>query len=209
MAGRLPGGALIDRGPPRALFSELLAGALERTRVEPSPLATTYLVGLLEERVREAPAVPSDPAAGETLAEGLLQARLARGAARMRCLRLLGDRALFVVGFFGDSLERRLAGLAYYRDTGRLAYAELSSALRGRRPGHSETVPVPELFEELADRFPEFAEVLTEVGDRSRAAAEGGLEALYARFLRSGSERDRRRLVRRGHAVPSGFPRAQ
>ena len=210
MAGRLPG-ALIDHGTPRALFSELLAGALERTRVEPSPLAASYLVGLLAERVREAPAAPSDPAAPETLAEGLLQARLAAGAARIGCLRRLGDRALFVAGFLGDSLERRPTGLAYYRDAGRLAYAELSSELRRARPDHGghPTAPVPELFEELADRFPEFTEVLTEVGDRSRMAAAGGLEALYARFLRSGSERDRRRLVRRGQAVPSGTPRAQ
>jgi len=211
MAGRLPGTALIDRSPPRVLFSELVAGALERTRVDPTPLATAYLVGLLEERVSEAPEVPVTPGGEEGLVEGLLKARLERGAARLRKLRGLGDRALFVAGFFGDSLERTLVGLSGYRDAGRRAYAELSAALRGRVVSLQQPMPAePELFEELADRFPDFVEVLTEIGDHTRAEAPGGLDALYLRFLQLGSERDRRRLARRGHALlPSKIPRAQ
>jgi hypothetical protein len=211
MAGRLPGRALIDRRPPRALFSELLAGALERTRVQPSPLATAYLVGLLDERVRQVPAA-REPGAGAapSLAEELLQARLERGSARVRRLRGLGDRVLFATGFFRDNLERRVVGLAYCRDAGRLAYAGASAAQRSLGRAGRRGTPVPELFEELADRFPEFSEVLTEVGDLTRAALPGGLDALYARFLRTGSERDRRRLMRRGHAVlRDGTPRAQ
>jgi hypothetical protein len=215
MAGTLAGNALIDRRPPRVLFSELVAGALERTRVRPTPLATAYLVDLLDERVKEVLVAP-DPAGEEPpLAEGLLRARLERGADRIRKLRGLGDRALFVAGFFGDSLERTVVGLGWYRDAGRQAYAELSASLRGRvagarEPAHGGGVTVPELFEELADRFPEFADVLTEVGDQTRASSPGGLEGLYARFLRTGAERDRRRLVRRGHSVPGGgIPRAQ
>jgi hypothetical protein len=211
MAGRLPGRALIDRRPPRALFSELLAGALERTRVEPSPLATAYLVELLDERVRRAPAAgeaPTGPAS--SLAEELLQARLERGRVRVRRLRGLGDRVLFATGFFRDSLERRSVGLAYCRDAGRLAYAGVSAALRSLGGSLRGETPAPVLFEELADRFPEFSEVLTEVGDRTRASLPGGLDALYVRFLRTGSERDRRRLARRGHAVPDcGTPSAQ
>lgn len=213
MAGRLPGRVLIDHRPPRVLFSELVAGALERTRVEPSPLATAYLVGLLDERLRQLPPAGRPREEAEpTLGEELLRARLERGSLRVRRLRGLGDRALFATGFFRDSLERRAVGLDYCRDAGRLAYAGASAALRSlRRAARRETaVPVPELFEELADRFPEFSEVLTEVGDRTRAASPGGLDALYARFLRTGSERDRRRLVRRGHAVPrGGTPSAQ
>lgn len=213
MTGRLPGTVLIDDRPPRMLFSELLAGALERTRVEPSPLATAYLLDLLDERVAEASGGGDAPGGDAPLAEGLLRARLERGAARIQRLRVLGDRALFVAGFFCDSLERTVVGLGWYRDAGRQAYAELSASLRGRRaevPPQDHGITVPELFEELADRFPEFAEVLTEVGDRTRAATPGGLDGLYARFLRTGTERDRCRVARRGHSVPrSSLPRAQ
>jgi hypothetical protein len=204
---------LIDPRPPRVLFSELLAGALERTRVEPSPLATAYLVDLLDERVAEASAAGDPPGSEQTLAEGLLRARLERGATRIRRLRVLGDRALFVAGFFCDSLDRTVVGLGWYRNAGRQAYAELSASLRGRRaevPTADPGIRLPELFEELADRFPEFVEVLTEVSDRTRAATPGGLDGLYARFLSTGTERDRSRVARRGHSVPrDGLSRVQ
>ncbi|MDJ0849038.1 MAG: hypothetical protein QNK04_11725 [Myxococcota bacterium] len=184
------------------LFAELLAGAIERTRVEPTPLATAYLVDLLDERVR-----PAGEKGDETLAEGLLRARREQGGNRLQRLRRVGDRALFVAGFFGDSFDRKVVGIAYYGDAGRLAYGELSLALRRRGRGEAS---VPELFEELADRFPDFVEVLTEVSDGTRAARPEGLAPLYARFLSRGEERDRRRLVRRGLAVPGGgTPRAQ
>ncbi len=188
---------LIDRTPSRVVFAELVAGALDRTRVESTPLVATYLVDLLEDRVRLTPQ-PERPAGGEeTLAEALLAARQLQGAARLRWLRSLGDRALFVAGFFGDSLDRRAVGIRYYADTGRLAYADLSSALVGRRTERAWS----ELFEELADRFPDFVDVLTEVGDRSRARQPGALLRLYERYLRSGAERERRRLLRRGQLV--------
>ncbi len=191
---------LIDRTPSRVVFAELVAGALHRTRVQPTPLAVTYLVDLLEERVRLT-LPPERPAGGEeTLAEALLAARQLRGAARLRCLRRLGDRALFVAGFFGDSLDRRAVGIRYYADAGRLAYAGLSSALVGRSTERAWS----ELFEELADRFPDFVDVLTEVGDSSRARQTGALLRLYDRYLRSGAERERRRLLRRGRLVPAG-----
>ena len=59
------GPPLIDRMPPRMLFAELVAGALDRTGVAPSPHAAAYLVDLLAEAVRPGP----DPAA-ETFTEG-------------------------------------------------------------------------------------------------------------------------------------------
>lgn len=212
MAGRQPGTRLIDRTPPRVLFAELLAGALERTRVEPSPLATAYLVDLLDERVQARPRPQGADGAQETLAEGLLRACNEAGAARIRRLRAVGDRALFVAGFFGDSLEAGLLGVRYYGDAGRLAYAQLSASLRGvpREPAASGAVPVPQLFEELADRFLDFVEVLTEVSDSTRSHSAQGLATLFTRYLSGGRERDRRRLMRRGLSVPvDGTPRAQ
>jgi hypothetical protein len=193
------GTALIESTPSRVLFAELVAGALERTRLRPTPMATAYLVELLDERLRQRPVARDANGAEETLAEGLLAARQERGAARLHRLRSLGDRALFVSGFFGDSLSRRVVGLSYYGDTGRLAYAHLASALASRLTER----PWAELFEELAGRFAEFVDVLSEVGDHTRARAPDGLLFLYDRYLRMGSERDRRRLVRLGHSIPS------
>ena len=134
MGGEAGGAAapLIDRTPSRVVFAELVAGALHSTSVDPTPLAATYLVDLLEDHVRLTSPAERPSAGEETLAEALLAARTLRGAVRLRRLRGLGDRALFVAGFFGDSLDRRAVGIRYYADSGRLAYANLSSALSGR-----------------------------------------------------------------------------
>ena len=95
----------IEQTSPRAVFAQLVACALGKAGIEPSPMATAYLIELLDERVRE-PA--SDPAGAPTLAEALLTAQQDRGSARIHQMRSLGDRALFVSGFFGDSLARKL-----------------------------------------------------------------------------------------------------
>jgi hypothetical protein len=183
---------LIAEAEPRTLFEGLVREALGRTRVEATPLAAAYLVDLLDAGV--GPAGRHAVADAETFAEGLLRARRARGPGkRMRRLRGLGDRALFVAGLFGESLVRRGLGLGYYADAGRIAYAEVCRLL-APSPAQRDAA---RLFEELADRFADFADVLAEVGDATRPGA-GGLAGLYQRCLRHGRETDWRRLLRRG-----------
>jgi hypothetical protein len=160
-------------------------------------MAIAYLIELLDSRVREA-----DPAAADseetTLAEGLLVARLHRGAVRLRRLRDLGDRALFVAGFFGDSLSRSVVDIDYYGDVGRAAYANLAESLAQQ----VREKAWPGLYVELAQRFDEFVDVLAEVGDRTRAGRCEDLLRLYERYLKTGSPRDRSRLLRLGHVPP-------
>ena len=141
----------------------------------------------------------------ETFTEGLLRARCERGAVRAGRLRALGDRALFLSGFFADSLERRGAGAGWVAEAGRIAYTDLSSLLSGGEVAWMRA----RLYRELAERFPQFAEVLTEVGDGLRTATPTGLVSLCARYLRLGREADRRRLVRRGLVVPEAGGRVQ
>ena len=112
-------------------------------------------------------------------------------AERLVRLRQLGDAALFVAGFFGESLARRPFGPTPTREAGRRAYGALAAAL-----AHERTWSW--LYEELADRFRDFADVLAEVGERSRHGAPLPLATLYARFLATGSPRDRRCLQDRG-----------
>jgi len=191
-------GPVIEPTAPRTLFSELVTSALCETRIRPSPMAVAYLVELLASRL--AAADPADPwAAGErTLAEALLSARLQQGAARIRRLRSLGDCALFTAGFFGDSLARKVVDIDYYGDVGRAAYANLAESLARQVNETSWTG----LYSELAQRFDEFVDVLAEVGDRTRAHDAENLLRLYERYLRTGSARDRDRLVRRGQVPP-------
>jgi len=181
----------IPRASTRELFGELLSEATTELGSRPSPLAQGYLVDLLDTRVRaRRPGASPEPAAC-TLAESLVEALLADGAARRTRLRALGDRALFDAGFFGDHLRRKPVGVSYYADVGSTAYSRLSQGTGSA------------LFGELASGFLEFVELLAEVGERARGARSADLLRLYARYQETGSPRDRSRLIRRGLILPT------
>jgi hypothetical protein len=192
---RRPAEPRVERASPRTVFEELVSGAVRATRPPPTELAVRYLIELLAGRVRVLPAPVGDEA---PLGEALLRARLESGAARTRRLHALGDRALFVSGFFGDSLRRSLVDLGYYREIGRAAYADVAADLSRRIAAQ----PWPRLFEELADRFRDFVDVLAEVGDRARPRRAPDLLRIFERYLETGSERERRRLVALGLLPP-------
>ena len=187
--------APIERSVPRALFSELLAGALHGARIQPSPMATAYLIELLDERVFGS----HDGLEGaETLAEALLAARQDCGMARIRRMRGLGDHALFVSGFLADSLARSAVDANYYRQIGCSAYVDVVSGLRGQGEAGTWT----RLYAELSQRFGEFVDLLSEVGDQTRPGRRRNLLSVYERYLRSGSAQDRDRLIRNGLLPP-------
>jgi len=185
--------AQIERTSPRAVFAQLVAGALGKAGIEPSSMATAYLVELLDERIRE-----PEPDSAETLAEELLTAQKDCGAVRIRRMRDLGDRALFVAGFFGDSLARKIVDIDYYQQIGSTAYGDVATGLSGG----STTRGWMRLYRELAGRFGDFVDVLAEVGDQSRPERPQDLLRLYERYLLTGSQRDRLRLIQSGHEPP-------
>ena len=174
----------------RELFSEMVGEAQVELGHCPSPLASGYLVDLLDSRVR-APCRDSEPEEPAPLAEALIAAQFVDGSARAARLRALGDRALFDAGFFGASLRRRTVGLEYFAQIGTTAYLRLSI-----RTGS-------DLFEELGERFTDFVELLADVGDRARGSRFIDLLGLYDRYLETGSLRDRSRLIRHRMILPA------
>jgi hypothetical protein len=185
----------IDRNVPRAVFAELLAGALAQVQLQPSPMAIAYLVELLDERVLEN---PSGLGGAQTLAEALLAARCDEGVERIRRMRGLGDHALFVSGFLADSVLNGAVDADYYRQIGCSAYGDVVIGLRGQ----GEAGNWARLYSELGERFGEFAEVLALIGDRTRAGRPENLLGIYDRYLRSGSPRDRELLLCAGYQPP-------
>lgn len=185
----------IDCSLPCTLFAELLAGALRKTRLQPSPMAIAYLVELLDERVLE----QRDGLEGEqALAEALLAAQRNHGVDRIRRMRGLGDHALFVSGFLADSLLGGVVDASYYRQIGCSAYRDVVSGLRGR----GESGCWARLYRELVEGFGGFVEVLAEVGDQTRPGRPQNLLGVYERYLRTGSARDRELLLRAGTLPP-------
>src|SRR3989442_7443200 len=183
---------LVREETPIEFFREQLERAMEHQKVSTSAFADFYLVNLLVSCVRGEPLPPPDPGYDETpLALLYTRALEASRADRARLLRAMGDNALFISGFFADSLGGKLVDLAYYRSMGGHAYARL-----GRED--LEHVYGPTLFLELAGRFTEFADLLAEVSETSRLASNRSVLALYERWVQTGSRRAAALLVERG-----------
>jgi hypothetical protein len=173
--------SLVRDETPVEFFREQLGKAMEHQRVNTSAFTECYLVNLLAACVRGA-ATPAEDGYDETpLALLYARAAVAPRAERARLLKLLGDSALFVSGFFAESIEGRPVDLGYYRSMGGRAYSCL---------GQETPLPFgPDVFSELARRFSQFADVLAEVSERSRLAHPASLVRLYERWLATGSRR--------------------
>ena len=121
---------------------------------------------------------------------------------RSRLLRALGDLTLFVSGFFADSLASRRADLGYYRSLGGLAYGRLA-----REP--KPLGALPDVFAELAQRFMQFADVLSEVSEASRLTSSGSVVRLYERWMQTGSPRAAALLAEHGISPMRGTPESR
>ena len=153
-----------------AFFHEVLTDALESMRVDATEPAGWYLVNLLGDFTRAR--LPDEP-----LAVKLAQSAVAADPGeRVRTLKEVGDTSLYVVGFFAESLSRKLVDADYYIGLGRGAYAELAG-----RMGSSS---ITEVYRELAEGFPGFVEVLAEVRRRVDFAG-ADLMKLYEQWLRT------------------------
>lgn len=184
---------LVRDETPMEFFREQLERAMEHQKVSTSAFTEYYLVNLLSACVHgELP--PPEPGFDETpLAVLYIRAVQASRSERTRLLRMMGDTALFVSGFFADSLSRGLVDLGYYKAMGGHAYARLSredSAL-----GVGSTV-----FSELSGRFCEFADVLAEVSETSQLGTNKSVLRLYERWVQTGSRRAAALLAERGIA---------
>ena len=175
-------------------FDERLSDAVDSQGVQLSLDSRRYLALLLVESKRSERLLTATDRP-DTLAELQLEAANADRARSMRLYRHLGDRALYVAGYFKASLRRKAVGLDYYADMGGAAYEQVATI------GGGWTVtddPWMQMFLELAERFRGCIEVLSEVSERNHADGTHDVVALYERFLESRSEVIARRLTELG-----------
>jgi hypothetical protein len=190
---------LVRDETPVEFFREQLAKAMEHQHVSTSAFTEYYLVNLLASAVRGETLPPAEPGYDETPL-ALLYARALQAARGERALllRALGDNALFVAGFFGDSLERQLVDLRYVSALGGRAYARLSVEEAGACG--------PRVFAELAGRFLDFADLLAEVSEASRLTNQTSVVKLYEKWERTRSRRAAILLAEQGIAPVAGEP---
>lgn len=184
---------LVSGETPVEFFRDQLARAMEHQRVSTSAFTEYYIVNLLAACIR-GERLPRPEAGFDDVPLALLYARALDSSRheRARLLRTMGDTALFVSGFFADSLREDAGGLRYYCDLGGHAYARLA------REHEGEAGVGPVVFGELAGHFRRFVDVLNEVSERAHFQAPASVVRLYERWLQTGSPRAASLLAERG-----------
>ena len=173
-------------------FHEVVTDALSAVDLEASQPASWYLVGLLGDFTK---ARLTDEPLGLKLATPAEDA-----GERVRNLKQVGDTSLYVAGFFAESLSRSLVDVEYYVGIGQSAYAQLARSLAASKS-------IGEVYEELAEKFPQFVDVLAEVRKRTHLAELNqttDVGKLYEIWLRTRDEWVEKKLKAAGLLVDLG-----
>lgn len=173
----------------RPFFTKLIDDAVEQRRVKAPPFTRDYLVGILEHYIISQNLF-NRPG---TLAESLLIAANSEPAVKQEMLKQLGDSSLYISGFFGDSLHRKVVDVDYYAEIGGSAYGTLASVM------NRETGLV---YRDLADRFLDYVEVLTLISQQAMVQSHQDLLRLYNRYMTTGSKLAAEQLREKGIFAP-------
>ncbi|HMG24974.1 MAG TPA: hypothetical protein VK607_26740 [Kofleriaceae bacterium] len=173
-------------------FHEVVTDALSAVDLDASEPAGWYLVGLLGEfttvRLTDEPLGLKLAATPDNLEQ------------RVRTLKEVGDTSLYIAGFFAESLSRSLVDVDYYVGLGQTAYTRLARSLGKRKS-------IGEVYSELADKFPQFVDVLAAVRKRVTIAelnATSDIGRLYDIWLRTRDEWVEKKLKQAGLLVDPG-----
>lgn len=193
MSHQSDNGQPIVLASPREFFVDRVESAIKRLKFEPLVLSRKYLVDLLE-HFMFAKNLFTEDADGrlrrDSLAEMYLKAQNSPPTIRADLLKKLGDSSLYISGFFGDSLTRKIVDIDYYVEMGGVAYGTLA---------HSTTdEDLSQVFSEFSTRFPQFVDVLTFISQDTQVQSDADLLRLYNRYLATGSRLAEEQLVEKG-----------
>jgi len=181
----------------RDYFRESIDAAMDKQGVDVDPHAAHYVVNLLTLFARSEDLYEEhDETYGlKPLALMMVDAADASNPAqRSFSLQRIGDVALFIAGFFADSLQHKIVDLDYYIYMGGTAYGSLSDEIRGTPRGRA----LGDVYRELARKFQLVVDVLNEVRDGARRSSDIDILRTYEVWLRTGSRRAAQLLKQSG-----------
>ncbi len=179
---------------PEQHFSEVLKEACQQRKIKTAPLVETYLVHLLKHYLDTKNLYQTNDAAAEpepqTLAEMYLVAMNSEAPKNKEMMKTLADRALYVSGFFGDSLQRKVVDIDYYSNIGSAAYSNLAV--------WTKEDTVASIYKTFSQRFLEFVDVLSYISEKSAVQTDQNVLRLYDKYIKTGSDLARDRLIQMG-----------
>lgn len=175
-------------------FKDLVKGAIRNQNVDADEMAEFYLVQLLADFQKSERMRSRCPQTGhdEPLALTYLRALNSKPGEKENLLRNLGDRSLYLSGFFSEHLQNTIVGLKYYTSMGGQAYDRVARSFENNNQELSE------LFHDLAKNFIQFVDILSEVSEAAGIHRDQDILRLYEKWLQTGSERTAKFLTEAG-----------
>ena len=185
-------------------FRNSIDAAVAQQSVSVDPHTTHYVVNMMTAFSRSENLYEDD---GETYGIRPLALMLADAAEaptaehRNQLLRRIGDVALFISGFFSNSLANKAVDIDYYISMGENAYGVLSDEVRGTLRGDV----LGNVWRELAAKFRVLIDVLHEVREDGCQESSTTLLRQYEVWMKTGSRRAEQVLRQQG-VVPIAIP---
>lgn len=180
---------------PQEYFKQIVQDGIKNRRLESLPRVEDYLINLLQhyldaKNLFEPEYDESGQRRPQTLAEMYLTASQMELSARLEQLKRLGDRSLYISGFFGDSLTRKIVDVDYYVDMGGAAYRDLAE--------QTSDETLARVYKVFSKRFVDYVDVLTYISQKSLTHTNESILRLYDRYLKTGSDLAREQLTEMG-----------
>lgn len=125
-----------------------------------------------------------------SLAEIFLESSHLEKREKLRQLKALADLSLYVSGFFGDSLKKKIVDIDYYASVGEQAYGQLAQGLKSNL--------LSEVYDKFSTQFMTYVDVLTFISRRSFFSANEDLLRIYDTYINTGSQLAKEELISRG-----------
>ncbi len=181
---------------PEQHFAELLKEACKYRNFQILPASETYILKMLnyyiDSRNLYSPLMHDESMERppDTFAELYLTALNAENPKNRMYMKILADKALYLSGFFGDSLQKKSVDIDYYMGIGAAAYSNLASWTK------EETTAT--VYSTISKKFIDYADLLSYISDKSALQSEQNILRLYERYLKTGSDLARDKLVELG-----------
>jgi len=179
---------------PEEYFHELVTHALEKQRLRPQAETEFYLVQLLKRFIsadnlyqkNEDGSLKQEPLA--LMIKEALETSESR--VQLSMFRHIGDVSLYTAGFFQDSLSRKIVDVDYYIGVGGSAYQRVAVQQDERK--------LRGIYQELAEKFSAFVDVLARISDLTGGKTEKDLLRIYETWVKTGSDRAAQALQEAG-----------
>lgn len=129
---------------------------INQKNLNPLPNETVYYSSLIMDQFGESQKyfeTQEGRVREKILGTKLLEASSQPRPVQKRMLRDIGDTALFMCGYFSDSVNKKLIDLSYYHELGRIAYRRLNSHI-------PELYDYPEFYDLLSEKFQHLTEMI-------------------------------------------------